>query len=65
MISLTRLNGSRFVLNAELIRTVEASPDSVVTLVNGDRFIVAETPEEIVRRAIEYGRALRSMLPPD
>ncbi len=64
MISLTRLNGNQFVVNAELIRTVEASPDSVVTLINGDRFIVSETPEQIIERAIEYGRSLRRMFPP-
>ncbi len=64
MISLTRLNGNPFVVNAELIRTVEASPDSVVTLINGDRFVVSETPEQIIERAIEYGRSLRRMFPP-
>lgn len=65
MITVTRLNGAPFVLNAELIRTVEARPDTTITLVNGDHFIVRESPDEVVARAIEYGRSLRTLLPPD
>ena len=64
MITLTRLNGKPFVVNAELIRTVEANPDTTLTLINGDHFIVKETMQEVVERAIEYGRHLRKLLPP-
>lgn len=65
MIALTRLNGDRFVLNAELIRTVEENPDTVITLTNGDHVVVKEPMREIVRLAIEYGRHLRRMTPPN
>lgn len=65
MIQVTRLNGKPFILNAELIRTVEASPDTVITLINGDHLVVAETLEQIVQRAIEYGRHLRRLQSPD
>jgi len=64
MIMLTRLNGQRFVVNAELIRTVEALPDTTVKLINGDTIIVTESMDEVVERAIEYGRSLRKLLPP-
>jgi len=64
MISLTRLNGQRFVLNADLIRTVEQRPDTTITLVNGDHFIVQEPVEEVVSRAVDYGRSLRTLLEP-
>lgn len=64
MISVTRLNDKPFVLNAELIRTVEANPDTVITLINGDHFVVKESMQEVVNRAIEYGRSLRKLLPP-
>jgi flagellar protein FlbD len=64
MIALTRLNGDRFVLNAELIRTVEENPDTVITLINGDHMVVKEPMREIVRLVIEYGRHLRRMTPP-
>ncbi len=60
MIQLTRLNGKPFVLNAELIRTVEERPDTTLTLINGDTLIVKETMDEVVRRAIDYGRAVRA-----
>ena len=63
MIALTRLNGSRFVLNAEIIRTIEERPDTTIVLVNGDTFIVRERLEEVVARAVEYGRMVRVFRP--
>ena len=46
MIKLTRLDGESFILNAELIKYVEARPDTFITLVGGDRIVVSE-PSEI------------------
>ncbi|MBN1489100.1 MAG: flagellar FlbD family protein [Phycisphaerae bacterium] len=60
MIHLTRLNGKGFVLNAELIRTIEERPDTTINLINGDTLVVKERLEDVVRRAIEYGRAVRA-----
>ncbi|MCL4741892.1 MAG: flagellar FlbD family protein [Phycisphaerales bacterium] len=65
MISLTRLNGKRFVLNAELIRTVEETPDTLITLISGEHVMVKETLREVVDRVVEYGRLLRRLVPPD
>jgi flagellar protein FlbD len=65
MIAVTRLNGDKFVLNAELIRTVEENPDTIITLINGDHIVVKERMAEVVRLVIEYGRHLRRMVPPD
>ncbi len=59
MIVLTRLNGNRFVVNAELIRTVEERPDTTIVLLNGETMIVKEKMDEVVTRAIEYGRMIR------
>jgi len=64
MIAVTRLNGQKFIVNAELIRTVEANPDTTIRLINGDTVLVKETMEDVVRLAIEYGRSLRKLLPP-
>jgi flagellar protein FlbD len=64
MITLHRLNGKPFVLNAELIRTVEANPDTTITLINGDHLVVRESLQEVVDAAIDYGRQLRKLLPP-
>lgn len=63
MIRLTRLNGSSFILNADLIKTVEERPDTTITLVDGERFIVKDSVEDVVARAIEYGRTVRVFRP--
>lgn len=54
MIRLTRLNGHVFVLNAELIQEIDANPDTVVTLSNGQRIMVREPVEEIRQAVIAY-----------
>lgn len=59
MIRLTRLNGRPFVLNAEQIKTIEQTPDTMITLLTGDQLVVRESLEDVVRRAIDYNRALR------
>jgi flagellar protein FlbD len=64
MITVTRLNQKPLVVNAELIRSVEENPDTTITFVNGDRIIVRETMAEIVEKSIEYGRHLRTLMPP-
>ncbi len=63
MISLTRLNGTRFVVNAEMIRTIESRPDTTIVLINGETFIVKETMEDVVAKAVEYGRMVRMFRP--
>ena len=58
MITLTHMNGKVFVLNAEVIETVEETPDTVITLINGKKLVVKENVEEIVNRVIEYKRKI-------
>jgi flagellar protein FlbD len=41
-------------LNSDLIKTAEASPDTMITLVNGEKLIVREAPAEIVERVLAY-----------
>ncbi len=65
MITVTRLNGKPIVVNAERIRSVEENPDTTITLINGDHIIVQESMAQVVDRAVQYGRSLRKMLPPD
>ena len=64
MIKLTRFNSQtnkkgEFVLNAEIIETIEETPDTVVTLLNGKKLIVEEQMDEVVRRVMKYRRALK------
>lgn len=57
MIKLTRLGGEVFVLNADLIRYVEARPDTFITLTNNERLVVLETMDDVMRRALDYQRS--------
>lgn len=59
MISLTRLNGSGFIVNSELIKFVEQTPDTLVTLRDGEKLLVKEKPDEIIARVVEYVRSTR------
>jgi flagellar protein FlbD len=63
MIQLTRLGGEPFLLNAELIQYVEARPDTFITLTTGDRLVVSEAMDEVLRRAMVYQQA-KHLLPP-
>ena len=60
MIKLTRFKTKdhEFVLNAELIETVEETPDTVITLMNGNKVHVEDGMDEIIRLVIEYRRSL-------
>lgn len=60
MIKLTRLNRVPLIVNADLIEHVEGSPDTVVALTNGQKFLVLESAEEIVEKVIEFRRAIMS-----
>ena len=64
MVSVTRLDGSAIMLNADLIVTIERTPDTLVWLTTGDRVILRETPEEIVDRITRYKRELARVIPP-
>jgi flagellar protein FlbD len=59
MIKLTRLSGEEFILNADLIRFIEARPDTYITLTTNERFVVREGADEVVRRSIDYARSVR------
>ena len=54
MIELTRLNGNPMVLNSDLIKTAEASPDTMLTLINGEKLIVRESCAEVMERVLAY-----------
>jgi flagellar protein FlbD len=60
MITLTRLNGQPFVVNAEKIRYLEQTPDTMVCCDNGEKLMVKESLQEVIRRSIEYARLIRT-----
>ena len=61
MIVLTRLNGPSFALNPDLIERVESNPDTVVVLIGGAKYPIAESVEELLERVRDYrGRVIAS-----
>jgi flagellar protein FlbD len=66
MIVITRTNGTKLYINPELIQSVEATPDTVITLAGNKILIVKDTPREIADRFIEYRRkTLAPIISPD
>jgi flagellar protein FlbD len=63
MIRVSRLDGTEFVVNAELIQLIESTPDTVLSLIDGDKFIVREPLDEVVARVIAYRRSAYAALP--
>lgn len=58
MITVNRLDERVVVVNADLIKMIEATPDTIITLINGDSLIVKDSVDEIVQRAIDYQRQI-------
>jgi flagellar protein FlbD len=58
MIQLTRLNNSRLAINSDLIKFLEAAPDTVLTLVTGEKVVVRETAAEVIERVREFRRSV-------
>lgn len=62
MITLTKLNGTQFVLNCDLIETMQENPDTTIRLTNGNTYIVEESVEMIVKMTIDFKRKIFSDL---
>jgi flagellar protein FlbD len=56
VIYVTRLDGRQLVINAELIESIEATPDTIISTTTGTKLMVREPVSEIVARVIEYKR---------
>jgi flagellar protein FlbD len=54
MIELTRLNGNRLCINCDLIKYAESAPDTVLTLVTGEKLVVREPRAEVLKRTLDY-----------
>jgi flagellar protein FlbD len=65
MIHLTRINHVALVLNSDLIEHIESSPDTIITLTNGQKFVVLEPVEDVVHKVIEFRRAILPMTQAD
>ncbi len=58
MILLKKINGTPIALNSDLIEFVEETPDTVITLANGDKVVVQERMSEIMDRVVEFRRLI-------
>jgi len=58
MIQLTRLNNHPLVVNSDLIKFVEQAPDTVITLVNGDKIVVRESARDVLERVVQFRRSV-------
>ena len=58
MIEVTKLNGSPIVINADLIETVEPTPDTIITITTGKKIVVLEKVEDIIKKTIDYKRSI-------
>mgnify|MGYP000703229798 CR=1 FL=1 len=61
MIKVRRLNHKEVVINAELIQTVESTPDTVITLTTGEKFVVEDSVDEIIEKVVSYRRSIRGI----
>lgn len=58
MIQLTRLNNKSIIVNSDLIKFVEQSPDTLVTLITGEKIVVLEKASEVLNRVIDFRRSV-------
>jgi len=65
MIQLTRLNNQPLLINSDLIKFPERSPDTMLTLLTGEKVIVRETPEEVLKKVIAFRQAILAGLSDD
>lgn len=60
MILVTRFNGSEFYINADMIISVEGTPDTVITLTNNSKLVVKEKPDKVIEKIIAYQRIVHN-----
>jgi len=63
VIQLTRLNNTTLAVNSDLVKFVEAAPDTVITLISGEKVVVRESIEEVIQRIIQFRCSVLAGLP--
>jgi uncharacterized protein YlzI (FlbEa/FlbD family) len=63
VIMLTRINGQPMAVNSDMIKLIESSHDTVITLLSGEKVVVCESTEEVIARIISFRRAILSTEP--
>jgi flagellar protein FlbD len=65
MIQVTKLNNQQFSVNSDLIKFIEQAPDTVLTLISGEKIVVRESAEEVIRRIVEFRRIVLGVVAGD
>lgn len=63
MIHITRINRVPLVLNSDLIEHIESTPDTIISLTNGQKFMVLESADEVIKRVIAFRRQILALAP--
>ena len=63
MIHVTRINRVPLVLNSDLIEHIETTPDTIISLTNGQKFMVLESADEVIQRVITFRRQIEAWTP--
>lgn len=58
MIKVTRMNGLELVINGDLVEFLESTPDTVITLTTGKKFVLKDTVDEVIQKVIDYKRSI-------
>lgn len=58
MVTLTKLNDKFFTINSDLIETLEETPDTVIVMTTGNKYVVKETQQEIIDKIVQYKRRI-------
>ena len=58
MIKVSKLNNQQFTINSDLIETIEQTPDTVITMTTGNKYVVKEKQDEIINRIVDYKQAI-------
>jgi flagellar protein FlbD len=58
MIVVTRLNNTAIVVNSDLIVFIEETPDTIITLLNGEKLVIQEKVGEVIKRILDFRRSI-------
>ena len=64
MIQVTRINHVPLVLNSDLIEHIETTPDTVISLTNGQKFVVLESADELIQKVVDFRRSIQPVTSP-
>ena len=62
MIVLTKINNAQIAVNSDLIQYIEETPDTVITMVNGEKVVVQDPMEEIIKKVVHYRRLINRLV---